>query len=545
MNRLLLFTMMLILSIQLKAQFLPGNLAVLRYGDGSAALTNTTVPLYIDEYDLAGNLVSTLEIPKTTVGSNFRIVGLPKSSAAATNYTTENSMTLSQGGDYLTIFGYDQAVGATSLSGVGRVIGRIDVDKNINSSTRLTSSSTPRSALCNNDGNSFFYNISNDGISRVNLGASTSTDIEAATATASIRSFHIFCHVLYATIGSSNIRQFEPIPATASTSTNINLAGTASQEMFVVDTDEDGNPDIIYLADDGNPSSDASNASIRKFKLVSGAWVAQGTIKISGVTDGLKSITGKVSGNNVELYAVTWGNLATTPNVSSKTLKITDVNALGSNISTLTPTVLASAPANTKFHSIKFTPGTDVNSYYVLPVKLSSFSAKGIQNYAQLKWVTSSEKNSSHFEVLRSQNGIDFNTIGQINSIGNSNEANTYFFNDQQPSIGTNYYQLNQVDFDGKAEKSDVVSFKSKLDRNSISAYFKNENLNLNILSDYNNVASIQLYDLLGNKVLDNSSYLKAELNSFVFPLKSIPQGIYILNVIINKEIHTIKLLKY
>ena len=52
MNRLLLFTMMLILSIQLKAQFLPGNLAVSRYGDGSAALTNTTVPLYIDEYDL-------------------------------------------------------------------------------------------------------------------------------------------------------------------------------------------------------------------------------------------------------------------------------------------------------------------------------------------------------------------------------------------------------------------------------------------------------------------------------------------------------------
>ena len=545
MNRLLLFTMMLILSIQLKAQFLPGNLAVSRYGDGSAALTNTTVPLYIDEYDLAGNLVSTLEIPKTTVGSNFRIVGLPKSSAAATNYTTENSMTLSQGGDYLTIFGYDQAIGATSLSGVGRVIGRIDVDKNINSSTRLTSSSTPRSALCNNDGNSFFYNISNDGISRVNLGASTSTDIEAATATASVRSFHIFCHVLYATIGSSNIRQFEPIPATASTSTNINLAGTASQEMFVVDTDEDGNPDIIYLADDGNPSSDASNASIRKFKLVSGAWVAQGTIKISGVTDGLKSITGKVSGNNVELYAVTWGNLATTPNVSSKILKITDVNALGSNISTVTPTVLASAPANTKFHSIKFTPGTDVTSYYVLPVKLSSFSAKGIQNYAQLKWVTSSEKNSSHFEVLRSQNGIDFNTIGQIKSIGNSNEANTYFFNDQQPSIGTNYYQLNQVDFDGKAEKSDVVSFKSKLDRNSINANFINENLNLNILTNYSNVVDIQLYDLRDNKVLDNSSNLKAELNSFVFPLKSIPQGIYILNVIINKEIHTIKLLKY
>jgi hypothetical protein len=377
------------------------------------------------------------------------------------------------------------------------------------------------------------------------LGASTSTDIEAATATASVRSFHIFCHVLYATIGSSNIGQFEPIPATASTSTNINLAGTASQEMFVVDTDEDGNPDIIYLADDGNPSSDASNASIRKFKLVSGAWVAQGTIKISGVTDGLKSITGKVSGNNVELYAVTWGNLATTPNVSSKILKITDVNALGSNISTVTPTVLASAPANTKFHSIKFTPGTDVTSYYVLPVKLSSFSAKGIQNYAQLKWVTSSEKNSSHFEVLRSQNGIDFNTIGQIKSIGNSNEANTYFFNDQQPSIGTNYYQLNQVDFDGKAEKSDVVSFKSKLDRNSINANFINENLNLNILTNYSNVVDIQLYDLRGNKVLDNSSNLKAELNSFVFPLKSIPQGIYILNVIINKEIHTIKLLKY
>ncbi len=536
---------MLILSEQLKAQFLPGNLAVLRYGDGSAALTNQTVPLFIDEYNLAGNLESTFEIPKTTVGSNYRIVGLPKSSAAATNFTWENSMTLSQGGDYLTIFGYDQAIGSTTLTGVGRVIGRIDADKNINSSTRLTSSSTPRSALCNNDGNSFFYNISNDGISRVNLGSSTSIEIEAATATASVRNFHIFCHELYATIGSSNIRQFDPIPATASTSTNINLAGSASQEMFVLDTDEDGKPDIIYVSDDGNPSSDASNASIRKFKLVSDAWVAQGTIKFAGVTDGLKSIAGKASGNNVELYAVTWGNLSTLPNVSSKILKIIDVNAVASNISSVIPTVLASAPANTKFHSIKFTPGSDLTSYSVLPVKLSSFSVKAIQNYAQIKWVTSSEKNSSHFEVLRSQNGIDFNTIGQIKSIGNSNEANTYFFNDQQPFIGTNYYRLNQIDFDGKTEKSNVVSFKSKLDRNSINAYFTNENLNLIILTNYSNVVDIELYDLGGNKVLDNRSTLKAELNSFVFPIKSIPQGIYVLNVIINQELKTVKLIKF
>lgn len=545
MNRFLLFVTIVFITTQLKAQFIPGNLAVLRYGDGTAALSNTTVPLFIDEYNLTGSLISTLEIPKTTTGSNFRIVGLPKSSAVATNYTTENSMTLSQGGDYLSVFGYDQSVGATSLTGVGRVIGRIDSDKSINSSTRLTSSSTPRSALCNNDGNSFFYNISNDGISRINLGATTSIDIEAATATASVRNFHIFCHVLYATIGSSNIRQFEPIPAIASTSTNINLPGSASQEMFILDTDGDGNPDIIYIADDGNPSSDVSNASIRKFKLVSGAWVAQGTIKIAGTTDGLKSITGKVNGSNVELYAVTWGNLATTPNVSSKILKITDLGALGSNISTITPTILASAPANTKFHSIKFTPGTDVTPYYVLPVKLTSFSVKDVQNYAELKWVTSSETNSSHFEVLRSQNGVDFNTIGQIKSVGKSNAINTYFFNDKLPFIGTNYYQLKQVDFDGKEEKYDVISFKNKIDRSSISAYFTNDDLNLNIFSNHSNVTYIELYDVQGNKVLYSKTYLNPELNSLVFPLKSMANGVYVLNLVINQELKTIKLLKF
>ncbi len=533
------------MSMHLKAQFVPGNLAVLRYGDGTSALTNQTVPLYIDEYNSTGTLISTLEIPKITVGSNYRIVGLPKSSAVATGYTTENSMTLSQGGDYLTIFGYDQSVGSSSLTGVGRVIGRIDADKVINASTRITSSSTPRSALCNNDGNSFFYNISNDGISRINLGASTSIDIEAATATASVRNFHIFCHVLYATIGSSNIRQFEPIPATASTSTNINLPGSASQEMFILDTDGEGNPDIIYVADDGNPNTDAANASIKKYKLISGVWTAQGTIKISGITDGLKSITGKATGNNVELYAVTWGNLATTPNVNSKILKITDVGALNSNIATITPVVLASASANTKFHSIKFTPGTDVTPYYVLPVKLTSFSVKEAQNYAQLKWVTSSEINSSHFDVLRSQNGIDFNTIGQIKSVGNSNAINTYFFNDKLPFTGTNYYQLKQVDFDGKEEKSNVIYFKKKIDNSNLNAYFINENLNIDISINDKSIGNIKLYDLQGNKILDTTSYLNAGANHIVYPLKSITKGVYVLSLVINQESKTIKILKF
>src|SRR6476661_3285754 len=140
MKRKLLTTFSFILgALCASAQsFTPGNLAVYRYGNGIAALgNNVTVPVFIDEYTPAGVLVKSRAIPVADNGGNFKLTGLGRD--ANGKYVNEGISTLSQDGKYLTIFGYNQTVGAavpTTTNGL--VVGVIAGDGSFNSTTTLS-----------------------------------------------------------------------------------------------------------------------------------------------------------------------------------------------------------------------------------------------------------------------------------------------------------------------------------------------------------------------------------------------------------------------
>ncbi len=86
-----------------------------------------------------------------------------------------------------------------------------------------------------------------------------------------------------------------------------------------------------------------------------------------------------------------------------------------------------------------------------LPVTFIYFNAtKQNEITALLNWKTSQEINSSHFEVERSNDAVNFTYIGRVTASGNSSSAINYFFTDYQPAKGLNYYRLKQVDLDGK-----------------------------------------------------------------------------------------------
>ena len=56
------------------AAFTPGDLVIYRVGDGTAALVNTGVPVFLDEYTPLGILVQSISVPTTTVGLNRRLI---------------------------------------------------------------------------------------------------------------------------------------------------------------------------------------------------------------------------------------------------------------------------------------------------------------------------------------------------------------------------------------------------------------------------------------------------------------------------------------
>ncbi|WP_420387622.1 T9SS type A sorting domain-containing protein [Roseivirga sp.] len=93
-----------------------------------------------------------------------------------------------------------------------------------------------------------------------------------------------------------------------------------------------------------------------------------------------------------------------------------------------------------------------------LPVTLISFKACLNDQQVHLEWVTSEEINNSHFEMERSANAINWQTIGAVEGHGNSTESNTYRFIDANPLYGRSFYRLIQHDFSGVTETFEVVS---------------------------------------------------------------------------------------
>src|SRR5690606_12605292 len=94
----------------------------------------------------------------------------------------------------------------------------------------------------------------------------------------------------------------------------------------------------------------------------------------------------------------------------------------------------------------------------ILPVSLKSFRGERQGDHVKLNWSTLSESNNSHFEIYRSDNKEFSLPIGTVPGMGDSKSLRTYNYTDVSPFPGINYYQLNQVDHDGKSEKSNIIA---------------------------------------------------------------------------------------
>lgn len=83
----------------------------------------------------------------------------------------------------------------------------------------------------------------------------------------------------------------------------------------------------------------------------------------------------------------------------------------------------------------------------VLPVELSEFTAKPVDEQVKLTWETSSEINNEGFFVER-YSSRKWATLGFVPGNGNSSENSQYEFVDINPEVGRNHYRLKQMDID-------------------------------------------------------------------------------------------------
>lgn len=98
-----------------------------------------------------------------------------------------------------------------------------------------------------------------------------------------------------------------------------------------------------------------------------------------------------------------------------------------------------------------------------LPVELISFSGVTSGKNMQLNWTTATEINNDIFEVERSIDAVNWEMIGNVLGNGNSSQIIDYTYIDTNPIVGTNYYRLKQIDFDGAFEYLGPVSVDFKI----------------------------------------------------------------------------------
>jgi len=270
--------------------------------------------------------------------------------AAGGTATTEGFLNRSTDGQYVVFPGYDAAVATASITTstsatVPRVIGRVDANGNLDTTTALTdaiSGGNPRSATSTNGTNLWISGTSGGGGVRfATLGATTSTSL--ATTPTNFRALGLTSTQLYASsqTGAFRLSTIGTGIPTTSGQTVTNLPGfpTATGSpygFFFADLDAGvAGVDTLYVADDGG--------TIQKYSFVGGNWTANGTIAVTTA----RGLTGVVAGSNVTLYITTRTALRT----------LTDTSGYNATI-TGTPTLLANAATNTAMQGVAFVPDT-------------------------------------------------------------------------------------------------------------------------------------------------------------------------------------------
>lgn len=311
--------------------FQEGNLVVYRLGTGSVGTesydlsVSNSAPIFLDEYtfdeDGLLELIQSVPLPETTDGNNISCVGVPSGHQMGLISRSECGRYIIVGGyeaflatsgahKYQSSWGYDAALRR-------RVIARVDVDGNINTTTALTDAYSKKDVrgVTSYDGSQFWItgdqdNTFGDGLTRyTTFGATSSIKINDLTG----RSVITHKGQLYA-VGQERIyRMGMGLPSSTcsrDTLTSPVIDGNGNTDGLSLDGSSscfvelpDGNT-IVYL-----PSK---NGHIKKYSVLSdGTFKYEGDYLLTdrGITPtNARGIACKIVDNEVHIYFTTSTN---------------------------------------------------------------------------------------------------------------------------------------------------------------------------------------------------------------------------------------------
>ncbi|MBC7904497.1 MAG: T9SS type A sorting domain-containing protein, partial [Gemmatimonadaceae bacterium] len=219
---------------------------------------------------------------------------------------------------------------------------------------------------------------------------------------------------------------------------------------------------------------------------------------------------------------------------------------LTENMNSSTPTISNLTQGQYKFiltvtdsAGLSATNTTEVNVLTgALPVEITFFKGQRQGEEILLEWATATEQNNDFFAVERSEDGINFVSIGNVKGAGTTNAVTNYSFKDTKPAKGNLYYRLRQVDLDLHSKLSKVVVINAS-GRKLIEDIYPNpvnDRLVVSIQNDSKGNGSIVIYDLSGR--VAKKQLIRKDQAAFntTIQVNDLVPGLYIVEVKVGSD---------
>jgi hypothetical protein len=171
-----------------------------------------------------------------------------------------------------------------------------------------------------------------------------------------------------------------------------------------------------------------------------------------------------------------------------------------------------------------------------LPIQMASFAANVVRdNQVELTWRTVSETNNYGFEIYRKRGDDGAQAkVGFVQGHGTTLASQSYTYVDEGLSFGKYYYQITQVDLDGRSQTFPEMSVtlgagpnKFLLAQNYPNPF--NPSTKIEFVVPESGFASMKVYNVLGQEVatLFDEMSEGGKIHSVLFDASNLPSGMY------------------
>lgn len=477
----------------------------------------------------------TFNVSGTDPASYFVNTGTATISSAVNEWATTTVMTNS---GTLSITGSSKVNGLLTNSGYFTVTGNFDSDNGTitNSKTgsvSITGTSTMSGAKIINSTTQNIYKV--NGQLTLNTGSTIANTGSFTVGTSTTSAALIINDGQLTNSRGGHLQTYGSLTLNAGSGNNkiTNNGNIAiSQSVTTYSTTTITNADTLSVGVDFTSSSTFTNSQyayvnvVRDMQQNSTFNNNAGYVKVGRNFTNSSGATYNGSGGGISIAAVSTNNGTITGSTdvcdATKTNGgIVDVNngTIGTNITTCKYT---------------YNPPT------ALPVELTSFTATRKGDDVILNWHTMSEINNDLFDVQRSTDGVNFETINTVKGHGTTETPEDYTYTDNFSRQGVTYYRLKQVDFNGTSQLSPVTEVHNgatteqaaELDVNVYPNPVQNgSTLHVQIDAPKAEQATFTMMDMTGASALTEHANLQSGKSTQDISVDNLKEGMYILRI--------------